>query len=197
MFVWIDIYMKFIKSKSSKVAAKLFIIAVAMFGFGYVLVPIYDVLCDITGLNGKSSTVTEQQAANFETDESRTVTVEFLTNLNQGMSWDFKPTIQKMEVHPGQPNQINFLVTNNSPKPMIGQAVPSVAPNSAANHFIKTECFCFTNQTLRAGETLEMPVVFVINPELPKRITTVTLSYTFFDITNTASNSSNLLNKKI
>ena len=151
------------------------------------MVPIYDVLCDITGLNGKSSTVSEQQAANFDADKNRTVTVEFLANLNQGMLWDFRSDISKMEVHPGKTYQTNFVVTNKSTKNMIGQAVPSVAPNSAANHFIKTECFCFTNQMLKAGETMEMPVVFTINPELPNRISTVTLSYTFFDISTKAS----------
>jgi len=176
-------------STPSKVAVKLFIIAIAMFGFGYALVPLYDVLCDITGLNGKSATVSEQQVADFEIDETRTVTVEFLTNLNQGMLWEFKPTVTKMEVRPGKSYQAQFFVSNKSANTMIGQAIPSVAPNSAAKHFIKTECFCFTNQTLAAGQSLEMPVVFVINPELPSQITTITLSYTFFDISNTADNS--------
>ena len=174
------------KSTSSKIACRLFVIAIAMFGFGYLLVPLYDVLCDITGLNGKSVTVSEQQKVKFKVDETRTITVEFLTNLNKGMLWDFKPTVSKMEVHPGKPYHTNFVVINKSTRTMIGQAVPSVAPNSAANHFIKTECFCFTNQTLEAGESLEMPVVFVINPELPNRISTVTLSYTFFDVSNNA-----------
>ncbi len=176
-------------STPSKVAVKLFFIAIAMFGFGYALVPLYDVLCDITGLNGKSATVFEQQVADFEIDETRTVTVEFLTNLNQGMLWEFKPTVTKMEVRPGKSYQAQFFVSNKSANTMIGQAIPSVAPNSAAKHFIKTECFCFTNQTLAASQSLEMPVVFVINPELPSQITTITLSYTFFDISNTADNS--------
>ena len=176
------------KLTSKKIAIRLFVIAIAMFGFGYLLVPLYDVLCDITGLNGKSATVTEQQVVEFDTDETRTITVEFLTNLNQGMLWDFKPAISSMEVHPGKPYQTNFIVSNKSSKTIIGQAVPSVAPNSAANHFIKTECFCFTNQALEAGESLEMPVVFVINPAIPNRISTVTLSYTFFDVSNTANN---------
>lgn len=175
-------------SSPRKITIKLCIIAIAMFGFGYVLVPLYDALCDLTGLNGKSSTFTEQQSVEFETDETRTITVEFLTNLNQGMLWDFKPATTKMEVYPGKPYQTSFLVSNKSQRTMIGQAVPSVAPFAAANHFIKTECFCFTNQTLQAGESLEMPVVFVINPALPDRVTTVTLSYTFFDVSNSANN---------
>lgn len=175
-------------SSSRKIAIKLCTIAIAMFGFGYALVPLYNVLCDLTGLNGKSSTVTQQQSVDFETDETRTITIEFLTNLNQGMLWDFKPVTTKMEVHPGKPYQTSFLVSNKSQRTMIGQAVPSVAPFAAANHFIKTECFCFTNQTLQAGESLEMPVVFVINPALPDRVTTVTLSYTFFDVGNSVNN---------
>ena len=170
---------------------KLTLIAVAMFGFGYLLVPLYDVLCDITGLNGKSEKVTTQQTANFEVDKTRTVTVEFITNLNQSMSWDFKPEINKLQVHPGKAYQTIFFVKNNSNRAITGQAIPSVAPFAAANHFIKTECFCFNNQTLQAGEALEMPVVFVIDPKLPERVTTVTLSYTFFDVSNTAANANN------
>ncbi len=175
-------------SSPERSAIKLGVIAMAMFGFGYLLVPLYDALCDATGLNGKSSNVTEQQTVDFETDETRTVTVEFITNLNEGMQWNFKPEITKREVHPGKAYQANFLVSNKSNHAIIGQAVPSVVPFEAANHFIKTECFCFTNQTLQAGESLEMPVVFVINPALPERVTTVTLSYTFFDISKSANN---------
>ena len=179
------------KLASNKSALKLCFVAVAMFGFGYALVPLYDVLCDITGLNGKSQNVTQQQQANFEVDESRSITVEFITSLNQGMSWDFEPATTKMQVHPGKPYQISFFVNNKTNRPIIGQAIPSVAPFSAANNFIKTECFCFTNQLLEAGQSLEMPVVFVINPALPEHVKTVTLSYTYFDVSNTTSNSSN------
>ena len=160
-----------------------------MFGFGYALVPLYDVLCDITGLNGKSDNVTQQQQANFEVDKSRTITVEFITSLNQGMSWSFEPATNKMQVHPGKPYQTSFFVNNKTNRSVVGQAIPSVAPFSAANHFIKTECFCFTNQLLEAGQSLEMPVVFVINPALPEHVNTVTLSYTYFDVSDTASNS--------
>ena len=169
-------------------AFKLCLVALGMFGFGYALVPLYDMLCDITGLNGKSDTVTQQQQANFEVDESRTITVEFITNLNQGMAWDFKAETAKMQVHPGKAYQTSFFVINKTKRSITGQAVPSVAPFAAANHFIKTECFCFTNQLLAAGESMEMPVVFVINPELPEHVKTVTLSYTYFDVSSTASN---------
>ena len=174
-------------SSPKKIALTLCAVVIAMFGFGYALVPLYDLLCDITGLNGKSQTVTQQQSVTFDIDESRTITVEFITNLNQGMLWDFKPSVIKMEVHPGKTYQTSFLVRNKSQRTMVGQAVPSVVPFAAASHFIKTECFCFTNQTLHAGESLEMPVVFVINPALPERVNTVTLSYTYFDISNSVS----------
>jgi len=179
------------KSSSSISATKLFFFAVAMFGFGYALVPLYDMLCDITGLNGKSDNVTQPQQANFEVDESRTITVEFITTLNQGMSWDFEPETAKIQVHPGKPYQASFFVKNKTNRSIIGQAIPSVAPYSAANHFIKTECFCFNNQLLEAGQSLEMPVVFVINPALPEHVKTVTLSYTYFDVSNTVSKSLN------
>ncbi len=179
------------KSSSNISAIKLCFFAVAMFGFGYALVPLYDVLCDITGLNGKSENVTQQQQASFEVDESRTITVEFITSLNQGMSWDFEAVTTKMQVHPGKPYQASFFVKNKTSRSIVGQAIPSVAPFSAANHFIKTECFCFNNQMLEAGQSLEMPVVFVINPALPDHVKTVTLSYTYFDVSNTASNTLN------
>jgi cytochrome c oxidase assembly protein subunit 11 len=175
------------KNSINKSAIKLSLIALAMFGFGYLLVPLYDVLCDITGLNGKSQNVTQQQQANFVVDESRTITVEFITTLNQGMPWDFEAATTKMQVYPGKPYNASFFVKNKTNRSIIGQAIPSIAPNVAANHFIKTECFCFNNQLLEAGQSMEMPVVFVINPALPDRIKTVTLSYTYFDVSNTVS----------
>jgi cytochrome c oxidase assembly protein subunit 11 len=162
-----------------------------MFGFGYALVPLYDMLCDITGLNGKSRNVMQQQQANFEIDQTRTITVEFITNLNQGLAWDFKPEIAKMQVHPGKAYQTRFIVNNKTNRSIIGQAVPSVAPFAAASHFVKTECFCFTDQLLEAGQSMQMPVVFVINPALPEHVKTVTLSYTYFDVSNRVNNAAN------
>jgi len=175
-------------------AFKLGIFAIAMFGFGYALVPLYDMLCEITGLNGKSANVTQQQQANFEVDETRTITVEFITTLNQGMSWDFEAETTKMQVHPGKPYQASFFVKNKTNRSIVGQAIPSVAPFAAANHFIKTECFCFNNQLLEAGQSMEMPVVFVINPALPEHVKTVTLSYTYFDVSSTVNISNNIDN---
>ena len=110
------------------------------------------------------------------------------------MAWDFKAETAKMQVHPGKVYQTRFFVNNKTKRSITGQAVPSVAPFAAANHFIKTECFCFTNQVLEAGQSMEMPVVFVINPALPEHVKTVTLSYTYFDVSNTASNYINTTN---
>ena len=167
-----------------------------MFGFGYALVPIYEALCEVTGFNGSSDNMTEaQEIVEYVPDESRSVTIEFVTNMNQNMPWDFKPEKAKMKVHPGKAYQISFFANNKTDRSIVGQAVPKVAPNTAANHLIKTECFCFTNQLLEAGESMEMPVVFVINPALPDHIKTVTLSYTYFDVSNTASIELNSTNK--
>ncbi|MCK5359657.1 MAG: cytochrome c oxidase assembly protein [Gammaproteobacteria bacterium] len=166
-------------ASNTKVIAKLLVTVVAMFGFGFALVPLYDVFCDFTGLNGK----TGEQVSSFssyEADTSREIKVEFLTNLNAYMPWEFKATQDSVIVHPGQPTKIDFLVRNKTGKDMIGQAIPSVAPGLAAKYFQKTECFCFTEQKLKAGEEKVMPVVFIVDPSISKDINEITLSYTFF-----------------
>ena len=164
---------------NTKVIAKLLVTVVAMFGFGFALVPLYDVFCDFTGLNGK----TGEQVSSFssyEADTSREIKVEFLTSLNEYMPWEFKATQDSVIVHPGQPTKIDFLVRNKTDKDMIGQAIPSVAPGLAAKYFQKTECFCFTEQKLKAGEERVMPVVFIVDPSISEDINEITLSYTFF-----------------
>ena len=162
-----------------KIIGKLLLLVVAMFGFGFALVPLYDVFCDITGLNGKTG-----DKVNFETapivDESRTIKVTFLTNLNESMPWKFKAGQSFVDVHPGKPTTINFIAQNTSNKSIIGQAVPSVAPGLAAAYFQKTECFCFTQQKLEAGEKKLMPVTFIVDSKLPKDMNEIVLSYTFF-----------------
>lgn len=162
------------------------LVVVAMFAFGFLLVPLYEVLCDITGLNGKTGSIEVQQAMDMQVDESRLVTVEFLASVNQNMNWEFQPQVNKMRVHPGKLYQTNYFARNKSQLTMIGQANPSVAPPLAAAHFNKTECFCFTQQRFDAGEARELPVRFIIDPKLPRHIDTISLSYTFFDITQTA-----------
>ena len=164
---------------NTKVIAKLLVTVVAMFGFGFALVPLYDVFCDFTGLNGK----TGEQVSSFssyEADTSREIKVEFLTSLNEYMPWEFKAAQDSVIVHPGQPTKIDFLVRNKTDKDMIGQAIPSVAPGLAAKYFQKTECFCFTEQKLKAGEERVMPVVFIVDPSISEDINEITLSYTFF-----------------
>jgi len=162
-----------------KVIGKLLLLVVAMFGFGFALVPLYDVFCDVTGLNGKTGDKVEFESAPI-VDESRTIRITFLASLNENMPWSFKPEMTFIDVHPGQPTTINYIAKNTSSKSIIGQAVPSVAPGLAAAYFQKTECFCFTQQELKPGEEKLMPVTFIVNSELNKKIDEIVLSYTFF-----------------
>lgn len=171
---------------NTRLVAKLAFVVLAMFGFGFAMVPIYDVLCDITGLNGKTGQLSTEAVSQFTVDADRTITVEFLANLNESLGWEFKPEVAKMAVHPGKVYTTHYYARNKTGRRVVGQAVPSVAPNAAASHFNKTECFCFTNQTFEAEEGRSMPVSFVIDPRLPARIRTVSLSYTFFDVTQMA-----------
>ena len=152
--------------------------SVAMFGFGYALIPLYPVVCKTLGIN---QTGVDDRPANTQVDLSRLVTVEFDTNVH-GMAWTFKPLIGHVSVRPGELSQVMFEVTNTRDIPVTGQAIPSYGPPLAAEHFRKLECFCFNKQTLAPGETRQMPVVFVVDSELPKEIATITLSYTFFEV---------------
>ncbi|MGE0861059.1 MAG: cytochrome c oxidase assembly protein [Gammaproteobacteria bacterium] len=163
-----------------RTVVKLVLATCVMFSFGYALVPLYNVFCTITGLNGKTGRMTEAQAAALPADLSREVTVEFVTNVDAQMPWDFKPLVNKVVVHPGVETQVEFEVHNWDAGRIDGNAVPSVAPNTVAKYFKKTECFCFTQQTLAAGETRRMPVRFVVDPRLPPEVKVLTLGYTFF-----------------
>lgn len=153
-----------------------------MFGFGYALVPIYDVFCDITGLNGKTGELSAAEAAAITPEPGRTVTVEFDTNVNGQLPWAFRPLQQSVQVYPGQLGSAMFVAQNDSGRTVVGQAVPSVAPAKASPYFNKTECFCFTQQTLAPGERREMPIRFVVDPQIPRDVRTLTLSYTFFEV---------------
>lgn len=159
---------------------RLLLVTLGMFGFGFAMVPFYDVFCEITGLGGRTSS-TAAEGRDYAVDTSRTVTVEFIANLNEGLPWEFRPEVGRMKVHPGQTYTTRFYVRNRTDAPMLGHAVPSVAPPVAARHFQKTECFCFTEQRFEGGEGRWMPVRFVLDPELPEKYEVVTLSYTFFD----------------
>ena len=163
-----------------KLIRRLLLVVAGMFGFGFAMVPLYSVLCDITGLNGKTGGRVAI-ASSVEPDLDRTVTVEFVANVNQSMPWEFKPVVAQMEVHPGKMYRTSFHAKNRTDQIMVGQAIPSVTPGLAAQHFKKTECFCFTEQQFQAGEGRDMPLLFMVDPELPEDIGVVTLSYTFFD----------------
>jgi cytochrome c oxidase assembly protein subunit 11 len=150
-----------------------------MFGFGYALVPLYDLLCDITGINGKVARAEASIAR--DVGESRTVTVEFMGNAMVGLPWEFKPITKKMDVHVGRLTEAKYFVRNLTNDTIVGQAIPSVAPGVAAAKFKKIECFCFSQQTLKPGEAREMPVRFVVEKDLDSAVHTITLSYAFFN----------------
>ena len=164
-----------------RLVARLMLVAVGMFGFGFALVPLYDVFCDLTGINGKTGRVDEATALTTEVDNSRWVTVEFVANVSSDLPWQFRPEERRVRVHPGEVAETSFYAQNSTSEDVIGQAVPSVAPSIAAKYFNKTECFCFTQQTLKSGEGKQMPVRFIVDPGLPREITTITLAYTFFE----------------
>lgn len=158
---------------------KLLVVACVMFGFGFVLVPFYKTICDVTGLN---QILKRDEVSNSQVDTGRTVTLEFDTNLRSGLPWTFRPLEKTMRLHPGELKQAMFEIRNTSDRPVTGQAIPSYGPQVAGLHFRKLECFCFTQQTLQPGEVKQMPVVFVIDKALPEDVNTVTLSYTFFEV---------------
>lgn len=164
-----------------RTAIKLGFVAVGMFAFGYLLAPLYDVLCEVTGLNGKTSAVAAPPSAG-PVDKSRTVTVEFTGQAAGGLAWEFRPLVNELRVHPGETVEVKYLARNRADTVITAQAVPSVAPGRAASHFQKIECFCFSEQKLAPGEAREMPVRFAVSPKLPEGVHIITLSYAFFDI---------------
>ena len=171
---------------NSTMLGKLAVVVLAMFGFGYALVPIYNAICQMTGVNilalaelvvpGEKAKV----PANTQVDTSRTITVEF--DANSRGPWQFKPAQSSLQVHPGEVMTVIYEFQNTQNRRMAAQAIPSYAPQQAAAHFNKLECFCFNEYTLEAGEKKSWPVVFVIDPRLSKDVTTITLSYTFFEV---------------
>lgn len=166
--------------------AKLLALAVAMFMFAiFVLPPLYDLFCEITGIGGRTGGA--YQAVEVEVDTSRQVKVQFVAANNEQMPWEFYPMEHSVVVHPGESRAVNFFAHNKTGEDMIGQAIPNVLPNNAADYFHKTACFCFDNQPLAAGEQAELGLVFILDPDLPDNVNTVTLSYTLFDITDRTS----------
>ncbi|MGL4834563.1 MAG: cytochrome c oxidase assembly protein [Shewanella sp.] len=154
-----------------------------MFGFGFALVPLYDVLCEKLGINGKTaSSAKDYQGITIDTQ--RLVTIEFLAQVQTGMPWEFTPQTKRLEVHPGELVRTSFLAYNRADRTLVGQAIPSVSPGQGAAYFNKTECFCFNQQPLAALARAELPLIFYVDPQLPESIHTLTLNYTLYDITD-------------
>ncbi|MEZ8034586.1 cytochrome c oxidase assembly protein [Vibrio crassostreae] len=172
------------KRSTKKLTGYLVLSVVAMFGFGFALVPLYDVMCDALGINGKTNTVSAVQPQGMQPDYSRTVRVEFMSHIKPDMPWQFSPEVRVLEVHPGEVVQTNYIAKNLSASSLVGQAVPSVSPGMGATYFNKMECFCFNQQPLDGHKSAEMGLIFYIEPDIPESIHTLTLSYTLFNITN-------------
>ena len=174
-----------IARQNLRMVGKLSVVAVGMFAFGYALVPLYEKICEITGINilalgERQVPGTSKAPANTQVDTTRTITVEF--DANARGPWQFKPAQRSIQVHPGQLATVMYEFENVQDRRMAAQAIPSYAPRQAAAHFNKLECFCFNQYTLEPGEKKQWPVAFVIDPKLSKDVTTITLSYTFFEV---------------
>lgn len=167
------------------------LIAVAMFGFGFALAPLYEAFCQAFGINGRFVEIQDgtydvsKKVANMTAiDETRQIKVQFTASRNQNMNWEFKAMEREVSVNPGEIRVVKFYAKNNTDRTVVAQAVPSVSPGKATKYFNKMECFCFTQQTFKPGEAREMPLRFVVDPALPGKISTLTLAYTFFDTEN-------------
>lgn len=167
-----------VAAENRRLLVRLAVAAVVMFGFGFLLVPFYEKICEVTGINNllKPDTV-----ANTQVDATRTITIQFDANIHD-LPWRFRPLQTQVKVHPGELVTVAYEVSNARNEPVTGQAVPSYGPQLAGQFFRKLECFCFSKQTLAAGEKRTMPVAFVVDPGLPADVTTITLSYTFFEV---------------
>ena len=170
---------------NGQMLGKLVVVAILMFGFGYALVPIYKKICEITGINFLTpKDVTVEAISNSQIDKTRTLTIEFDAN-SQG-PWRFRPTVSSMQVHPGEMATVVYEVVNTQSRSVDAQAIPSYAPQQAEQFFKKVECFCFRQQTMEPNQAKQMPVVFYIDPALPRDVKVITLSYTFFEIAGKA-----------
>ena len=172
-------------SANARMLRKLCVVAAGMFAFGYALIPLYKHICEITGINilalGEKQVPGGANAVgNTQVDRTRTITVEF--DANARGPWQFKPAVRTLQVHPGELATVMYEFQNVQDRRMSAQAIPSYAPRQAASHFNKVECFCFNQYTLDPGEKKQWPVAFVIDPKLSKDVTTITLSYTFFEV---------------
>ena len=176
---------------NKRLVPRLFLVVVAMFGFGFALAPLYEAFCSAFGINGRFISIQEgtydssAKVANItKVDKTRSITVQFTASRNQNLDWEFRTMVNKVTVHPGEITVVKYFAKNLTDKTVVAQAVPSIVPGQAVKYFNKIECFCFTQQTFKPGESREMPLRFVIDPNLPNKISTVVLSYTFFDTQN-------------
>ena len=177
-----------VRADNAHMMLKLVVVAALMFGFGYALVPLYEAVCSALGINvlslserqGSGLGIGRPDPGNTQIDRSRTITVEF--DANARGPWEFKPAMRSLQVHPGELATVMYEFRNAQPRTMAAQAIPSYAPMQATAHFNKLECFCFNEYTLEPGEKKQWPVAFVIDPKLSKDVTTITLSYTFFEV---------------
>ncbi len=168
------------KESNKSLALKLLLIAVAGLAFGFALAPLYDVVCDAIGLNGRADTTATEMTKNVTVDKTRKVTVIFTGTTMPGLDWSFVANEPNLEVYPGEIKLTSYKAINQSAVDVVGSAVPSVSPEVASLYFKKIECFCFNQQTLKPGEVKDMPIRFFISPDLPKDIKSVTLSYSFY-----------------
>jgi cytochrome c oxidase assembly protein subunit 11 len=176
-----------LKADNRSLLVRLAVIALAMFGFGFALVPFYEKICQVTGLRDIDR---PDVVKNTQVDATRSVTVELDAN-TRGLPWRFRPVQRSVVVHPGALTQVEYEIVNETDRPVTGQAIPSYLPRNAAEHFWMLDCFCFRPQTLAGGARRRMPVVFVLDPALPADVPVITLSYTFFEVEGGASSAAN------
>ncbi len=170
-----------LRSANRRLSLRLVVVVVAMFGFGYTILPLlYDAICEITGLGGKPAVAREARLS-AQVDSDRLVTVQFLGTVNSSLPWEVRPTVTEMRVNPGRVYEATYFARNLSSNSTVGTATPNITPGKAALYFTKTECFCFSAQQFDGGEGREMPLRFVVGTELPPGVRTITLSYTFFN----------------
>lgn len=173
------------ETKKKLVAPSLMAAAVLMFGFGFALVPLYDLMCDAFGINGKTQELTvTYDPSKVQIDTSRTVELRMVVVNNEAMPWKMTSTTKSIDLHPGQVYQLNYQITNPTDNSMTAQAIPSVSPGSSAQYVKKIQCFCFDSMSLEAQEASEVKVVFYIDPEIPDYVHSMVLSYTLFDVTD-------------
>jgi cytochrome c oxidase assembly protein subunit 11 len=167
-----------LRADNRVILRKLVVVALVMFGFGFALVPIYEKICETTGINNLFSA---DEVRNTQVDAGRTLTIQFDTN-TRDLPWEFRPLQKSIQAHPGEMVQVVFEVRNTTGSARLGQAIPSYGPQVAGQFVKKIECFCFTRQELKANETRQMPVQFVVDPQLPRDVSVITMSYTFFEL---------------